>query len=191
MIALFAKEKIETNLTLVVNELSYNADKLEEIWPIEDRHFVYPENLDASLRFMTIGAAGWTENDFEDARAAMKKVLEFAKRLHDAGVPMMLGTDGFGGGPFYARELELHAAAGIPSWEILRMATSESAELLGIANRTGRIAEAMEADIVFLSADPSEDVGNVRDVAFVLSNGKEFSFDALFESAQSTIQTTP
>lgn len=191
MVSLLSKNNIETNLTLVVNELTYNVDKLDEVWPIEERQFVYPENLNASLQFLAVGATGWTEKDYEDARAAMPKVLEFAKRLHEAGVPMMLGTDGFGGGPFYARELELHAAAGISTWDILRMATSESAEILGVSERTGHLARDMEADIVFLTADPSKDVANVQNVAFVLSNGREFSYDALIDAALSSLDIAP
>ena len=53
----------------------------------------------------------------------MPKVLAFARMLHEAGVPMMIGTDA-GGGVMFDRELELHREAGIPVWDVLRMVTS-------------------------------------------------------------------
>lgn len=102
----------------------------------------------------------------------MPKVLEFGALLYRAGVPMMIGTDGAGGGPYYARELALHQQAGIPVWAILRMATSGAADILGIGNRTGRIEPGFEADIVFLTADPVANVTNATKVYGVLNNGR-------------------
>ena len=65
----------------------------------------------------------------------------------------MIGTDSTGGSPFYARELGHHVAAGIRPMEVLRMATSGNAALMGLTD-TGRIAPGLEADVVFLRADP-------------------------------------
>ena len=188
MVDILAKNKIQTNLTLVVNELTYNTDKLSDVWPIANRKFEHPENLEASLTFLQLGATGWDGEDFDRARAVMPKVLEFARRLHDAGVPMMLGTDSRGGTPFYARELALHVEAGISKWAVLRMATSKSAELLGISDRTGRISRGLEADIVFLKRNPINDISNVRDVAFVIANGKEFAFDGLIDGTHTDVE---
>lgn len=179
MISLLAEKQIETNLTLLVNELTYNVDDLTNVWPEAHRRYVHPKNLEAGLGFMKASATGWSEEDFTRARAVMPKVLDFAKRLYDAGVPMMIGTDGYGGTPQYARELELHVKAGIPVWAVLRMATSDTAEILGLSERAGKIANDMEADIVFLRANPVEDVAHVKDVASVLSNGEHYQFDEL------------
>jgi imidazolonepropionase-like amidohydrolase len=114
----------------------------------------------------------------------MPKVLEFGLRLYRAGVPMMIGTDGSGGGASYVRELALHTDAGIPRWAVLRMATSGSADLLGVGDRTGRIAPGFEADIVFLTADPSRDIANAGKVHGVLNDGDFFSFAELTNGPQ-------
>jgi len=66
------------------------------------------------------------------------------------------------------------------------MATSNTAELLGISKRTGRIASGLEADVVFLRSNPLTDISNVRDVAFVISNGTEYAFDELVASANTS-----
>ena len=102
----------------------------------------------------------------------MPKVLELARRLYVAGVPILVGTDGNGGGPAYSRELELHRRAGISQWAVLRLATSDAAEALGIGSRTGRIERGMEADIVFFGSNPLNDLGGLRNLTLILSDGE-------------------
>jgi imidazolonepropionase-like amidohydrolase len=185
-----AERRVVTNMTLVVNEIVYNIDDLdaymarftpppEVLAQLEALAALYEGNL-AQLR---ASATGWTAEDFERARAVMPKVLELTRRLHDAGVPMLIGTDGAGGGLFYARELELHVQAGIPAWEVLRMATSGSADILGLGDRTGRISEGKEADVAFLTADPSIDIANANTVEAVLTDGAYHRSADLIEAA--------
>jgi imidazolonepropionase-like amidohydrolase len=64
------------------------------------------------------------------------------------------------------------------------MATSGAAEILGIGKRTGRIKPGYEADIVFLTADPSVDVANAEKVFGVLNNGQLQVADKLTGGAQ-------
>lgn len=184
MIAAVARESVSINLTLVVNELLYNIDRLDEILPEDERVYMHPETLQASIRFLVAGAAGWTEEDYIRARAAMPRVLELAWRLHRAGAPMMIGTDGGGGGPSYARELELHAEAGIPVWDVLRMATSDAAAIMGLGERTGRLQPGFEADLVFLSGDPLGDLGNAAKVHAVMTDGDFMLSSVLLESTR-------
>lgn len=175
MMAELAGRGVVVSTTLVVNELVYNSDRLDIVLPAEDRIHIHPENLRALLAFLP----PMEEEDHRRARAVMPKVLEFVRRLHGAGVPILVGTDGNGGGPAYSRELALHADAGIPAWDVLKLATTRAAELLDIDRRTGRIAAGMEADIVFLRADPLQDIRNVREVALVVSDGRPYEHDAL------------
>lgn len=169
---LLSRKRIVVNLTLVVNQLVYNIDdpaRLEDLG-----RFLHPE-MQANLAMLKASAAGWEPEDYRRARAVMPKVLEFARRLHRAGVPLTIGTDGGGGGPLYAQELALHVAAGIPVWEVLRMSTSGTADLMGIGARTGRMQPGYEADVVFLSADPLSDIANAAKVYGVLNNGRFYS----------------
>lgn len=179
LIRTLARRRIATNMTFLVNEGVYNVDRIDQLYPAEMLRFEDPEALEAARKFQSIGSANWTPQDFARARAVMPKVLEFGRLLHDAGVPMMIGTDGHGGGFVYARELALHSKAGIPVWEVLRMATSKAAKILGLGKRTGRIACGYEGDIVFLSADPTVDLKNASAVRAVLNNGRLHSFAEL------------
>ena len=89
----------------------------------------------------------------------------------------------------YARELSHHVAAGIPAWNVLRMATSGSAQLIGLTD-TGRIALGLEADLVF-RADPTLDVQHTRDVELVVTNGRAHKPEELLDSARRIADAAP
>jgi len=113
-------------------------------------------------------------------------MLELAKRFHAAGVHLSIGTDGTGGGPSFVRELALHVQAGIPPWEVLRLATSGAAERLGMADRRGALAPGLEADIVFLNSDPLQNIESVADIHTVVQNGHAYRVAALLEMASAS-----
>lgn len=188
MIRSLAERRIVVNLTTVVNEITYNADDLGAIFPEAERVYLHPVSFASALANLDALATIWAPEDFARARAVFPKVLELARVLHDAGVPLMIGTDGTGGGPIYARELHNHVQAGIPVWEVLRMATSGNAEKMGLGGRTGRIAPGMEADLVFLRDDPTVDVRSVREVELVVTNGEAHRFEDLVAMARSLIE---
>ena len=72
--------------------------------------------------------------------------------------------------------------AGIPAWEVLRMAGISTADILEISDRTGQIKPGLEADIVFLEANPLDDMRNIAKVHTTLSNGKAYAFRDLVET---------
>ena len=154
MIRTLRERRSVVTLTLMATEVPYNVKDLSEIFPSDELRYYQPKSLASAQANFTALAAAWTDNDAAQAKAAWPKVLRFARLLHDAGVPLMIGTDSTGGTPFYARELGHHVAAGIPPMEVLRMATSGNAALMGLTD-TGRIAAGLKADVVFLRADPT------------------------------------
>ncbi|MET0289288.1 MAG: amidohydrolase family protein [Pseudoxanthomonas sp.] len=168
MLAELAQRRVVVSTTLGVNALAYNSDRLESVLPPEDRAYFHPDNLEALLSFLP----RMGEEDHRRARDVMPKVLELARRLHVAGVPLLIGTDGNGGGPAYSHELQLHIQAGLSPWDVLRLATSGAADALGMGDRTGRIAEGMEADMVFFGSNPLGDPGSLRAPKLVLTDGK-------------------
>jgi imidazolonepropionase-like amidohydrolase len=70
-----------------------------------------------------------------------------------------------------AREMALHQQAGIPPWAVLRMATVDAARLIGVGDRTGALKPGLEADILFIAADPRPDLNRVAEVRAVVNNG--------------------
>jgi imidazolonepropionase-like amidohydrolase len=119
---------------------------------------------------------GWTPAAFDSARAVWPQVLRFARLLHDRGVFLVAGTDANNPwavpGPSFHRELELLVAAGIPTSDVLRIATRNGAEALGILNEIGTIEVGKAAELVLLSGDPLSDIRNCRRVALVVQRDR-------------------
>lgn len=182
-----ARRKVVVSTTLFVNELTYNSDRLDAVLPAGDRLYIHPRSLQGMLAFLPT----MSPDDHRRARAVMPKVLALVRRLHGAGVPLLVGTDGNGGGPAFSTELALHVRAGLSVWDVLRLATSDAATALAIDDRTGRLSEGMEADIVFLRSDPLRDVHRVRDVGLVLSDGVAHAPSAVMASAGAPVTRAP
>ncbi|MYE80468.1 MAG: amidohydrolase family protein [Gammaproteobacteria bacterium] len=104
---------------------------------------------------------------------ALRKRLIVA--LHDAGVPVLLGSDspqvfnvpGFS----IHRELEAMVAAGLTPYEALATGTTAPAAFLRTAD-WGAIAPGRDADLVLLEADPLADIANTRKIAGVMVRGR-------------------
>ncbi|MDZ7645483.1 MAG: amidohydrolase family protein [Woeseiaceae bacterium] len=102
--------------------------------------------------------------------------LEEAIRMaHRLGVRMATGADNYYQADSINRisfEVERFAELGLSNFEALQTATTGAAELLGIADRTGRIAPGYEADMILVPGNPLEDVSVLHDVLLVMSNGR-------------------
>jgi hypothetical protein len=189
MLRVLVENETHVDLTLVTNEIVYFYDEIDAM-KYHPLLYMHPDPAFRQNWEQTMSAShsGWTDEDYQRAHAAMPKVLELAKRFHDAGVRLSIGTDGTGGGTNLVRELELHVEAGIPAWDVLRLATGAAAERLGIGHRTGTLAAGFEADIVFLNADPLENMENVGDVDTVVSDGRAYRTGELLEMAAALAQ---
>jgi imidazolonepropionase-like amidohydrolase len=79
------------------------------------------------------------------------------------------------------REMGLLAEAGVPPARLLRAATANAAEALGVGDRLGRIAPGFEADLVVLDANPLDDIRNTRGIHAVIVDGRFFTGEELAE----------
>ncbi len=117
----------------------------------------------------------------DDYRQSYAKMVELVGRLHRAGVPIVAGTDGFG--LELIRELEIYQQAGFTPAEALQSATILPARVVGAQARTGSIAVGKEADMVLVDGDPSRELGALRRVVTVVSDGYVMDGDALRQAA--------
>ena len=101
--------------------------------------------------------------------------LENAIRTaHRLGVRLATGADNSYQADSINRiafEVERFVELGLSPFEALQAATVSSAELLQVADRTGRIEAGYEADLVLVPGDPLADVAALQDVLLVMSNG--------------------
>jgi len=102
--------------------------------------------------------------------ASFRAMLRMLAVLHDAGVPIVAGTDAPGGFALI-HELELYVKAGIPPAEVLQMATQGAARAAGFGDRLGSIAPGRLADLILVDGDPSADPGALRNLRLVVKDG--------------------
>ena len=110
-----------------------------------------------------------------------ERMVQLVGALHRAGVPIVAGTDGWGLELY--RELEIYRDAGLSPAEVLRTATINAARNVGIADRTGSIKVGKEADMVLVEGDVEADLGALRRVRTVISDGYVMDGDALRTAA--------
>jgi imidazolonepropionase-like amidohydrolase len=120
--------------------------------------------------------------DFQVGRDTLEAVARWAdavtRRAHELGVLVSAGTDGQGAEsegslPNLHVELELLVnQAGFSPLEAIRSATSIAARTMRLEQQRGTIAEGKLADLVVLRSDPTVDISNTRDIAFVIKRGR-------------------
>jgi imidazolonepropionase-like amidohydrolase len=123
------------------------------------------ENLDpdfvANLRNLKIF--------FAPALTAAGPSLEVAKRntlrLFQAGVPIAVAAEGGD----RLQEMRLLSSAGLPPLDVIVAATRNTAAALR-RDDSGTIAAGKRADLLLLSANPGEDIGNLAQVALRIAN---------------------
>ncbi len=69
-------------------------------------------------------------------------------------------------------EVERFVEFGMSNFDALQTATVSSAELLQMDDRTGRIAEGFEADLILVPGNPLTNIEALQDVLLVMSNGQ-------------------
>ena len=78
-------------------------------------------------------------------------------------------------------EVAHYVRLGMNNFDALQTAMVNSAQLLGLEDQTGRIAEGYEADLIVVPANPLTRIEALQDVLMVMSNGqvalKRFPFD--------------
>lgn len=118
------------------------------------------------------GIPGWLVAKSEAVLAAHVRSFQLACR---AGVAIAAGSDA--GTPMNPHgslvpELRLMARYGLAPRECLRAATVTAAELLGLGDRLGRLAEGYWADLIAVEGDPQEDLTALDRVRLVVARGR-------------------
>ena len=120
-----------------------------------------------------------------DERAGVEKSLASyvqgnisrLQRAIKAGVPIAYGSDMYVNmpnrtrGQASLRTFDAYVAAGMTPIQIIRAATSNAAELLGMQDRLGSLATGKIADIIAVPGDPLKDVTALQHARFVMKDG--------------------
>ena len=109
----------------------------------------------------------------------MRAFNRSVRTLHEAGVPIVLGSDSGNWpvflsefhGPTTIRELELLVEAGLTPLEALTAATETPARMLGLQAEIGTIEVGHRADMVIVDGDPLANISAMRTPSLTVRNG--------------------
>lgn len=108
--------------------------------------------------------------------------LTILKALHNARVPLIVGTDLVIPGHTEYREIELFVKAGLSPTDAIKSATIVPAKAMNFDKQLGTIEQGKIADLILLDANPLESIGNIRKVKFVIKDGRMFDTAPLWRS---------
>ncbi|RMA64709.1 amidohydrolase family protein [Ulvibacter antarcticus] len=166
-----------------VKVLQDDADGLVHIWwdteigeedlkslASEKKFFVIPTLL-TSITMLQFIRNSAPEGSFLSNEAISNEV----KRLYDAGIPILAGTDppnaNINYGSDLYKELKLLHEAGMSAIDVLKTATSNPAIQFNLEG-TGFIKEGFNADMILLDKNPTEEFENMNSIVTIWKDGK-------------------
>ncbi|HRF60699.1 MAG TPA: amidohydrolase family protein [Fimbriimonadaceae bacterium] len=124
-----------------------------------------------------------TPEDWAVAKRAYRQSLRIVGEMHQAGVPLLAGTDC--GNPFCFAGFSLHdelgllVQAGLSPAAALRTATLNPAQYLGQTSTMGTLEVGRVADVVLLDRNPLANIDATQKIRVVVQRGRLFDRKAL------------
>jgi imidazolonepropionase-like amidohydrolase len=120
---------------------------------------------------------GDEEQTLERLDYKIKRKSENLLRMVELGVQVVAGSDGIGLGNSaqVIRTVELMVDAGLTPMQAIVSATGNGAKALRMDHIFGTIKEGLEADIIAVQGDPSEDITRLRSPLMVMQGGRVVS----------------
>jgi hypothetical protein len=115
------------------------------------------------------------ESRFAASFDNMKKML---KKLYDAGLIIVAGTDG----GILQHELEIYSESGIPNADVLKMATFWAAQDAGKLESLGTIKEGKIANLILVDGNPLLHMNDIRKIFLTIKGDKMYSPKAIYNA---------
>ena len=115
--------------------------------------------------------SGLPEFFIQKARAGARAHLESLQKALKAGLKIASGADQAPSSEMALREIEHLVKAGMTEMEALVAATRTTADLCDLEDRLGTVEVGKLADLIVVSANPLEDISNIRKLKLVLKGG--------------------
>jgi imidazolonepropionase-like amidohydrolase len=116
------------------------------------------------------------------AEATSANYRRMLKRLYDAGITLVPGTDNVPDLSLHG-ELEVYERAGIPAPAVLQIATIIPARVMKDDKDYGSIARGKIADLAIVNGRPAERITDLRRTEQVVRAGRVYESKALYEAA--------
>jgi imidazolonepropionase-like amidohydrolase len=132
---------------------------------------------------MAVYYSHWADENTAEGKRDRKRAQVHGTSLnkaYKAGVKIAFGTDvgGFSWSEPIAQEFPYMVKFGMSPMDSIKAATSRAAELLEMSGQIGVIAPGALADVVAVNGDPLRDVSVLKDVRFVMKDGKVYRSEA-------------
>lgn len=104
----------------------------------------------------------------------------------EAGGTLLIGADAMYLPlvPGYANhDVMVEMANYFPALDVIRMATSDAANFLGVGDQVGRVETGYAADLIVVPGKPDEDMKALRDLTLVFRNGRAYDPEKLKQGA--------
>jgi len=145
------------------------------------------EPSDETLALMKERGTYLVGTDFPSTFASesfYKQIVDRIARAYRIGTPIAFGSDvvyyreGKTRGELVMEFLDSYLDAGVPPSYILKMMTKNAADLLDV--NTGQVKSGLAADLVAVDSNPLDDVHALKDIHFVMKDGKVYEQDGRF-----------
>jgi imidazolonepropionase-like amidohydrolase len=164
--------------------LQYGADSIEHGTMIDDEAIKLFVKTGAYYVPTLSTVNGYLERLAKDPNAyppAVREKIEWRisitgqalRKAYPRGVKIAFGTDaGVSKHGRNADEFELMVKHGMPAAEAIKAATVNAADLLGIAAEAGTLEGGKRADLIAVAGDPIANIAVLKNVSFVMKDGK-------------------
>jgi hypothetical protein len=179
----FIDDLVEKNIEVDLTVSTFMSLLLTRDRQMDAEYAAIADHLPPNFRRGMMTATMKIEDEAMDERyrKSADALLALTKLLFDRGVPIIAGTDYFTGFTVL-RELELYALAGIPTIDVLRIATLNAARVVGQEAATGSITEGKYADLVLVDGNPLEDISTLRNTTLVVQGDRLYQPAAIYEA---------
>jgi imidazolonepropionase-like amidohydrolase len=129
--------------------------------------------LAASESFIVMGEEyGRDPERIEQIRAQRPEKMKHWSHILETGVTLVAGVDSLGD---LNMELSLFAEIGMTPMQAILSATKLAADAVGAGDKVGSIEPGKYADLLLISADPLDDIDNLRQVEWVMKGGTTYT----------------
>jgi imidazolonepropionase-like amidohydrolase len=171
-----------------VNSIEHGYSLPDDVLPkMRDGIFLVPTDYPAEFYVDALGGTASPEERAARMNGAQQFVTRSAERMmraFRAGVKIAYGSDEYYNAPGKTRgqssllTLQAYQNAGMKPIDVIRAATLNSADLLGLGDRLGVLEAGKLADIIAVEGDPTKDVKDLQQVRFVMKAGQIYRDDA-------------
>jgi imidazolonepropionase-like amidohydrolase len=116
-------------------------------------------------------ASGFTQEQVERGQKGFALLMACAKKAHERGVKLTIGTDSRDGGKAALSEMLLLSEAGFSIADILQIATLNGAKAIGMEQTYGSVQVGKKANLVIFEKSPFDDYRNFLSEKTVIKDG--------------------